>query len=428
MNAQNSSRLIKYGSKTYSLENITPTSKIEIKGTGSMFILVKTIGDFFRFGTLTRQESAALSKSAKDFIIRTTPKSILYGIPSVGENSVIRVKVVDEEKDMFASHEYALFAQEYELAEGDKPKVFSELGEIDVTGTAPEILVSSLGVSDFIAHYHNLKNKSFRFSLLKFPLYRQPYVSIFPGTRSQAIDLFFERIQARFQSGRDLSVVPAAGVVTPNLDHLRMLVEDQDKELQEVYATAFLQTADGYPPLVKYAKESIGYATAEQVSGVEVFMSIMNKIGSESLPYTIYLVGGFENTNKKVKDHFVQSYPHMAQNFVGMSAPPVGFMNDKAVVEKIFKDIDKKKPDFVFVCLSAPNQEKFSYRMVNAGVNFGLGFGIGRAFDLISGYQKKEPKIIEDLHLIWLYRAFANKTYAKRVPKDLLFALRSLLS
>ncbi len=427
MNTKESTRLVKYGSKLFRIVTLTAISNIQLEGVGEMFILVKTTGDLFRYGTLSKVATSALSISANDFILRTLPKKILYGFP-VQNLDIIRIKVASEDRSLFKDNEDALMLIEETPVENQKVETYGALGEIDMTGTSPDVLVSSLGTSDFTTNYHQYSNKKKRFTWKdKFPLFRQPFISIFWGNKLQAIDLIFERVQKRFQSGRNLDIVPASVVVTPNLDHLRLLIEENDSEFQEVYAHAFMQTTDGHPPLVRFAKESIGFPTTEQVSGVDIFMSIMNKIGSETLPYTVYFVGGFQNTAQKVKDYFVQSYPHMAANIVGISAPPIGFLNNQELLNTIFADIDKKKPDFIFACLSTPTPEKFILRMKKAGVNFGLGFGFGRTFDLISGYQKKEPQIIEDLHLVWLYRPFTNKAYAKRVYKDLLFALRSVL-
>jgi N-acetylglucosaminyldiphosphoundecaprenol N-acetyl-beta-D-mannosaminyltransferase len=397
---------------------------------------VAQVGDIFRFGTLTKkQQSTIASHWISELELVIPAKKPQYFTQDLFTHAVtLRLPHTDVEQSFIATMGRPLITFGYR----EDTNIFNVVegysltngtsGKIDLLSSVPNTIVENDATKAFIADYNQVR-EDFLFSWKnKYPLFRQKYINIFPGTRAEAVNLIINRLERRFQEQRSGKTVVPMSVVTPNLDHLRMLIEENDSEFQEVYAEAFLQSADGYPPLVKHAKKSIGYQTIEQVSGVDLFVSLMNKIGQESLPFTIYFVGGFQQTGQKVRDHFVGSYPHMAKNIVGISAPPVGFMKNDSVYSAIKEDITKKNPDLIFACLSAPTQEKFIHRLKKEGVPFGLGFGLGRTFDLIAGYQKKEPKFIEDLRLVWLYRAFSNKTYAKRVPKDLLFAIKTLLT
>lgn len=407
-----------------------------VKQQSDIAVMLPSVGDIFRFGTITKKQQAVLSHmwiSPLEVIIPA--KSVQYFTQDLFQDTVtIRLPHSDTEQSFVSTLGRPLItfkhdknSEIFDIVEGYKTST-NGTGRLRLTSAMPEILVENDSAQQFIKEWKEIE-ESFMFSWKhKYPLFRQKYVNVFPGTRAEAIQMIISRLEKRFQEQRSGKTIQPMAVVTPNLDHFRMLIEEDDKEFQEVYAQAFLQTADGYPPLVKYAKQSLGYQTIEQVSGVDVFVSLMNKIGQDSLPFTIYFVGGFGQTAQKVRDHFVSAYPHMAQNIVGISSPPVGFMKNDEVYSAVKADIAKKNPDLIFACLAAPTQEKFIHRLKKEGVQFGLGFGLGRTFDLISGYQKKEPKIVERMRLVWLYRAFTNKTYAKRVPKDLLFALKTLLT
>jgi Teichoic acid biosynthesis proteins len=205
-----------------------------------------------------------------------------------------------------------------------------------------------------------------------FPLFRRAFLSVFSGTKKEALDIIFERLRLRYIAARDIDKVPSGIVVTPNLDHLRILFEDQNKEFQKVYETAFLQTPDGFPPLIQYGSASLGYQPREQITGIELFMQLINKIGQESLPYTIYLVGGFGNIPYKTRDYFTSIYPELSANFVGISTPPFGFLNNKEIMDTIAKDIDAKKPDIIFAGMTCPTQELFVKELVRRKVNFGV--------------------------------------------------------
>lgn len=278
------------------------------------------------------------------------------------------------------------------------------------------------------------KNKQNRGVQYPFPLFRADFLSVYNGSIKECLAMVLERLRQRYEVKRDLARLPATLVVTPNLDHLRFLFEQQHRELQGVYRKAFLQTADGHPPLIAYGKASLGYQPHEQVTGVDLFMQLINIIGSEALPYTIYLVGGFGNVPYKTRDYFTSVYPHLKDNFVGISTPPMGFLEDKSVMDAIATDIDAKKPDIIFAGMTVPTQERFVFELMERKVNFGIGFCIGRAIEMVSGYQKKEPALVERLHLSWIYRMIfggkkdIKKRQRNRVIKDFQFVFRTLFS
>ncbi|MCC7304011.1 WecB/TagA/CpsF family glycosyltransferase [bacterium] len=271
-------------------------------------------------------------------------------------------------------------------------------------------------------------------SVYPFPLFRADFFSIFGGTTKEVLTIILEKLRKRYAAKRDLSVVPSDILVTPNLDHIRMLFEENDADFQKIYRRSFLQAADGYYPLVMYGKASVGHQPLEQVTGVDLFMQLINTVGSQALPYTIYLVGGFGNVPYKARDYFVSIYPNLRENFIGISAPPLGFLENKEIMDAIANDIEEKKPDLIFACMTMPIQEKFINELMNRGVNFGIGFCFGRALELVVGYQKKEPALVDRLHLAWIYRMFFDargdirKRQRSRVLKDFKFVIKTLFT
>lgn len=268
-----------------------------------------------------------------------------------------------------------------------------------------------------------------------FPLFRAPFLNVFPGTIKEVLVIVLERLRLRYVAKRDINEVPSGILLTPNLDHLRFLFDSENTEFQEVYRDSFMHTADGYPPMIMYGKASLGYQPQEQVTGVDLFMQLINTIGNEALPYTMYLVGGFGNIPYKTRDYFVSIHPHLKENFVGISTPPFGFLENEEIMDAIIKDINEKKPDIIFAGMTVPTQEKFVHILKKRGVNFGIGFCIGRAIEMVAGYQKKEPALVEKLHLSWVYRALITgskkeikKRQQDRVKKDFRFVLRTLFS
>ena len=92
----------------------------------------------------------------------------------------------------------------------------------------------------------------------------------------------------------------------------------------------------------------------------------------------------------------------------------------------IGKMINQTSPDFIWVSLGAPKQEKFSSVLVKH-INRGLIVSVGAAFDFYSGLSNinRCPKILRDLKLEWLYRVIKQPS---KTLKRLLEAMMSFFS
>jgi len=313
--------------------------------------------------------------------------------------------------------ERASFEERWKLADNDLSLPARLLGIVKET------------LAGVLANRNNARGVNY-----PFPLFRAPFLSVFTGTKKEALDIILERLRQRYVTERNVEKVPTGLVVTTNLDHLRLLIEVENKEIREMYTKAFLQTPDGYPPLMLYGKASLGFQPKELIEGTFLFIQLINMIGNENLPYTIYLAGGFGNVPYKVREYFIAAYPNLKNNFVGISTPPFGFFENKGMLDAIAVDVNAKRPDLLFVGMTAPNGERFIDEMLKRKVNFGIGFNVGRSIEIVAGYQKKEPAMIEKLHLAWIYRMIfggkgdIKKRQIARVVKDFQFVFKTLFS
>ena len=84
-----------------------------------------------------------------------------------------------------------------------------------------------------------------------------------------------------------------------------------------------------------------------------------------------------------------------------MYSPPFRDMNideDREIVHCI----NDAKPDFVWVGLGAPKQEK--WMAAHQGKVKGLMVGVGAAFDYFAGNIQRAPEWMQSCNLEWLYR------------------------
>ena len=95
----------------------------------------------------------------------------------------------------------------------------------------------------------------------------------------------------------------------------------------------------------------------------------------------------------------MECYPGL--QIVGIYSPPFRSMTieeDKEVVDKI----NNTNPDFVWIGLGAPKQEK--WMAAHQGMIEGLMIGVGAGFDYYAENIKRAPKWMQENNLEWLYR------------------------
>lgn len=75
---------------------------------------------------------------------------------------------------------------------------------------------------------------------------------------------------------------------------------------------------------------------------------------------------------------------------------------------QIAEEINTIKPDFIWVSLGAPKQEKFAYELFKY-IHKGILVPVGAAFNFY-GTSKRAPKILRSLGLEWLFRLKMDKS------------------
>ena len=115
--------------------------------------------------------------------------------------------------------------------------------------------------------------------------------------------------------------------------------------------------------------------------------------------YRHYFYGSKQETlellEKKLKEH----YPGI--KIAGMYSPPFRPLTeeeDRVIVERI----NETKPDFVWVGLGAPKQEK--WMAAHQGKIDGLMLGVGAGFDYYAENIKRAPMWMQKHNLEWVYR------------------------
>ncbi len=209
--------------------------------------------------------------------------------------------------------------------------------------------------------------------------------------------------------GVDIAVTNMKSVIyflTKNLERLRgeyvcvsnvhtTVMAYNDPSYRTVQNNAVIAVPDGKP--LSLICRMRGYRKAQRVAGPDLMPEILWV--SEKEGYTHYFYGSTEQTLHALERNLRKRYPKL--NIVGVYSPPFRKLTreeDEAVINRI----NAARPDFLWVGLGAPKQERWMYE--HRGKINAVMLGVGAAFDFHAGTARRAPKWMQEFYLEWLYR------------------------
>lgn len=184
-------------------------------------------------------------------------------------------------------------------------------------------------------------------------------------------------------------------VVTPNVDHIIKL--EEDNEFVEVYKNADLILTDGMPLI--WISKLLKRPIKEKVSGSDLFPKVCELACKNG--YSIFLLGAAEGVALKAAENLKKKYKNL--KIVGTLSPTYGFEKNEIEIKKIIEVINEAKPDILAVGLGAPKQEKFIFKYKNE-LNVPISLAIGASIDFEAGNIKRAPLWMQKSGLEWFYR------------------------
>ncbi len=140
-----------------------------------------------------------------------------------------------------------------------------------------------------------------------------------------------------------------------------------------------------------------GHKRMERTTGPS-YMGEVFKVTAEN-GYRHYFYGSTEETLEKLYHKLNEKYPGI--QIAGMYSPPFRPMTDEedaAIIERI----NETHPDFVWVGLGAPKQEK--WMAAHQGKLNGFMVGVGAGFDYHADNIQRAPEWMQKSNLEWVYR------------------------
>jgi N-acetylglucosaminyldiphosphoundecaprenol N-acetyl-beta-D-mannosaminyltransferase len=142
--------------------------------------------------------------------------------------------------------------------------------------------------------------------------------------------------------------------------------------------------------------------------GPDVFNHFMSRGSAEKSK--VFFLGSTQETLKKIKERTKSEYPNFV---IETYSPPFKpeFSNEDN--QKMLNEINKFKPDILFVGMTCPKQEKWAIKHREL-LNTSLIICIGNVFDWYAGTQKPVHPFWYRIKLGWLIRIFIRPEIFRR--------------
>jgi N-acetylglucosaminyldiphosphoundecaprenol N-acetyl-beta-D-mannosaminyltransferase len=169
-----------------------------------------------------------------------------------------------------------------------------------------------------------------------------------------------------------------------------------DDALRKIHNQSLLTTPDGMPMV--WMGRLAGHKTMSRVYGPELMEHVFE--WTRKSGHTHFFYGGNTGVAEELKAKLETRYPGI--RIVGTYTPPFRPLTpdeEAALAEQVAR----LKPDFFWVGLSTPKQERF-VAAYSQKLDAKILLGVGAAFDFHAGRVQQAPRWIQRSGFEWLYR------------------------
>jgi len=140
-----------------------------------------------------------------------------------------------------------------------------------------------------------------------------------------------------------------------------------------------------------------GVPVKERVAGIDLFREILAACANDG--FRPFLLGATSDVLRRAADAIVAQFPSI--QFAGLRDGYFRPDEETNVVEQIISS----KADCLFIAMPTPRKERFlaAYRD-RLGVPFIMG--VGGSLDVMAGYVRRAPPMMQSMGLEWLYRVY----------------------
>ncbi|RYG48406.1 glycosyltransferase [bacterium] len=206
------------------------------------------------------------------------------------------------------------------------------------------------------------------------------------------------RLEAFVATGKPHFVITA--------DASSIVQAQTDPGLKSLYDRADLVTPDSAGVL--WASPRFGHRLSERVSGVDMVDRVCALSAEKG--YRVYFLGAAPGIAELAAERMRLRYPGC--RIVGARHGYFPAESDTVVAEEVAKE----NPDFLFVAMGIPRQEKFILATQSI-IKARVAMGVGGSLDVFSGTVKRAPKLLQKMKMEWAWRFLLNP---KKIGKVML--------
>ena len=170
-----------------------------------------------------------------------------------------------------------------------------------------------------------------------------------------------------------------------------------DAELIRILNEALLCTPDGMPMV--WMGRLQGHGSIERVYGPDLMLNLCEH--SIAAGFTHFFYGGNEGVADELARTLIARFPGL--RVVGTFSPPFRRLNADELAN-LQQQVRAARPDFFWVGLSTPKQERFMAEHVALLPEAKIFLGVGAAFDLLTGRVRQAPRWMQRSGLEWFFR------------------------
>lgn len=188
-------------------------------------------------------------------------------------------------------------------------------------------------------------------------------------------------------------------IFTPNTEIVMMC--QKDEEFLELVNQSDINTPDGIG--LVYASKIKNLPLKEKVAGFDLSIKMLELANKHRLK--LYAVGGKVGVAETAMKKINEKYPNIitvGSHHGYFKGSHLG-INGHEEELKVIDEINRAKPDILFVGFGAKKQEQW-IQYNKDKLNASIIIGNGGTIDVIAGNVKRAPDIFIKLGLEWLYR------------------------
>jgi N-acetylglucosaminyldiphosphoundecaprenol N-acetyl-beta-D-mannosaminyltransferase len=130
------------------------------------------------------------------------------------------------------------------------------------------------------------------------------------------------------------------------------------------------------------------------------FFNAFNKFANDK-KFTYFFLGSSDDVLLKIVEKLNSEYPNIKVHTYAPGVYPFSEKENNLMIKKI----NSAKPNVLWVGMTAPKQEKWTYEN-REKIHVPVIASIGAAFDFYAGTRKRAPTFVQNAHMEWLYRFF----------------------